>query len=363
MNLLERAARIAAAARVAEDADRARARVLAELVGGQPGPGEGADQARQLAALLELSRDRERTDMTLAGALARLTETATDVLRIQRAGVWFFNHDASALECADLYDTATAAHSREAVLYRHDFPIYFATLATTRVLDVADANHDPRTREFSAIYFRRRGIASTLDAPIRWRGGLHGVLCCEHVGEPRTWTDEEQTFVASLADAATLALETDRRRTIERELLHRLSRVEAQREAIARVSLPVLEVWDGIVAVPVIGALDGERLSAILSLLPEAVSRRGTGWVLLDLTAAEPLDARAADGLVQIAAAVRRLGAGCVLSGVPAEVAGQLCGHNHSLARVPTAPSLKAALGRCLHAYGGSSSSEQAAAR
>lgn len=361
MNLLERAARIAAAARVAEDADRARARVLAELVGGQAQPDGASNQARQLAALLDLSRDRERADVTLAQSLARLTETASDVLRAGRAGVWFFNHDASALECADLYDAATAAHSHEAVLYRHDFPIYFATLATTRVLDVADANHDPRTREFSAIYFHRHGIASTLDAPIRWRGGLHGVLCCEHVGEPRVWTDDEQAFVASLADAATLALESDRRRAAERDLLHRLTRSEAQRQAVARVSLPVLELWDGVVAVPLIGAIDGERLAAILGLLPDAVSRRGAGWVLFDLTAAEPLDARAADVLVQIAAAVRRLGAGCVLSGLPPEVAAQLCSHNPSLARVPTASSLKAALGRCLHTY--SSSSEQVAAR
>lgn len=353
MNLLERAARIAAAARVAEDADRARARVLAELVGGAAQPADSSGQTRHLAALLELSRDRERPDMTLASALSRLTETATDVLRIQRAGVWFFNHDASALECADLYDAATAAHDREAVLYRRDFPIYFATLATTRVLDVPDAQHDPRTREFAAIYFKRHDIRSTLDAPIRWRSNLHGVLCCEHVGDLRSWTDDEEAFVASLADAVTLALETERRRATERELLHKLTVIEAQRQAIARLSLPVLEVWQGIVAVPMIGAIDGERLAAILSLLPEAVSRHRAAWVLLDLTAAAPLDAHAADVLVQIAYAVHRLGAGCVLSGLPGDAAATLVAYNPALSRVPTTSSLKAALCHCLHASRG----------
>src|SRR5690606_38529814 len=129
MNLLDRAARIAAAARIAEDPDRARARVLAELMCGDAGEVDSGQLARQLSALLELSRDRERPDVDLATALRRITETAADILRIDRAGIWFFVPDASALECVDLYDVATGAHTSGAVLSRGEFPIYFATLA------------------------------------------------------------------------------------------------------------------------------------------------------------------------------------------------------------------------------------------
>lgn len=349
MNLLERAARIAAAARVAEDADRARAQVLAELVGGQAEPSGGTGRATQLAALLDLSRDRERPDMTLAGSLTRITESAVQVLGVTRAAVWFFNRDASALECVDLFDAATAAHGGDAPIHRGDAPIYFATLATTSVLDVADVEDDPATRELASLYLRPRGVRSTLEAPIRWHGAIQGVLRCEHVGEPRAWTEEEEAFVVSLAEAVALALECDRRRAAERELQRRLMLREAEREASARESLPVLELWDGVVAVPLIGALDRERLAAILGLLPDAVADRGAGWILLDLTAAGPLDAGAAHALVRIAAAVRRLGAGCVLSGLPPEIAAELRAHNQALARVPTTSSLRAALRRCLH--------------
>lgn len=348
MNLLDRAARIAAAARIAEDPDRARARVLAELMCGDAGTVDGGQLARQLSALLELSRDRERPDVDLATALRRITETAVDILRIHRAGIWFFVPDASALECADLYDLATSAHSAGAVLYRCDFPIYFATLASTRVLDASDAVLDPRTREFASIYFQRNQIAATLDAPIRCRGGLSGVVCCEYKGEPRTWTDDEIAFVASLADAVTLALETDRRRTAERDLLHKVAVVHAQRQEIARLISPVLEIWDGILAVPLIGRLDADRQAATIGGLAEAISRQQAAWVLLDLQAIESIDGATAEAVAQIAHAVRRLGAACVLSGVNSDVVSQLVALSPELGRLPATGSLKSALQHCL---------------
>lgn len=350
MNLVDRAARIAAVARVAEDADRARARVLAELVSSSGEPTDSSALARQLAALLELARDRERGDLDLAASLARVTEIAVDLLGIRRAGVWFFSPDASSLECADMYDSASAAHTTGAVLFRRDFPIYFATLSTVRVLDASDANTDPRTREFSGIYFRRHGIAATLDAPIRRRGGLGGVLCCEHFGAPRVWSDDEQAFVASLADAITLALETDRRRAAERALVHKLAVIKAHQQEIATLTSPVLEVWDGVVALPLIGALDPERLAAVQSRLPAAVTRHQAAWIVLDLTAADALDAVAADVLVQLAAAVHRLGAVCVLSGLSPDAAAHLAELKPELALVAHAPNLKGALRHCLGA-------------
>lgn len=350
MNLLDRAARIAAAARIAEDADRARARVLAELMSGSGETGDSGNLARQLSALLELSRDRERPDMTLPAALARITETAVDVLRISRAGVWFFTPDASALECADAYDTATSAHSSGAVLYRGDFPIYFATLASSRVVDASDACSDPRTREFADIYFRRKHIASTLDAPIRWRGGLSGVVCCEHVGEPRTWADDELAFVASLADAVTLALETDRRRAAERDLLHKMAVIHAQRQEIARMASPVFEIWEGVLAVPLIGRIDADRQAAVIGGLAGAITREHAAWVLLDVANLDPIDVEAAESLAQIAHAVRRLGAACVLTGAAGDTLQVLAGACPELGRLPAARTLKHGLQHCLRA-------------
>lgn len=346
MNLIDRAARIAAAARVAEDADWARAQVLAELVGGGATVrAEGSTLARQLAALLDLSRDRDRPEWELGRGLARITETAAEILGVARVGVWFFSADASSLECADRYEAATHAHCSGLVLQRHEFPVYFAALTTAFVLDVSDLRGDPRTRELADAW---RGVVAALACPVRWRGGLRGVVCCEHVGEPRTWRDDEQTFVASIADAVTLALEADRRRTSERELLQRLAEIEAQRQEIARLTSPVLEVWEGVLAVPITGPLDGARRDALVSTLVEAVLRQRPAWVLLDLGEAGPLDAGAALALSQIVHMLWRLGAGCVLSGVDAESLAALGMHGAELSRLHTANSLKAALRLCL---------------
>lgn len=345
MNLIDRAARIAAAARVAEDADWARAQVLAELVGGATGRIEESTLARQLGALLDISRDRDRPEWELGPGLARITESAAEILAVAGASVWFFSADASSLECADRFEAATHAHCHGLVLQRHDFPVFFAALATASILDVNDVHGDPRARELAAAW---PGVTAILASPVRWRGGLRGVVCCEHTGEARPWRDDEAAFVASIADAVTLALEADRRRASERELIQRLAQIEAQRREIARKASPVLEVWEGVLAVPLTGGLDGERREAVLTTLVEAVLRQRPAWVLLDLSDTGPIDGGTAAALTQIVHVLWRLGAGCVLSGVDPEALATLRQHSAELSRLHTTSSLKAALRLCL---------------
>jgi rsbT co-antagonist protein RsbR len=135
--------------------------------------------------------------------------------------------------------------------------------------------------------------------------------------------------------------------TIERELLHRLSRVEAQREAIARVSLPVLEVWDGIVAVPVIGALDDERAARLSAAMLEGIALRRARFAILDLTGLEQVDAGTATILLRVCAAIRLLGTEIILCGLRSQVAKELVTLGSDLSAVQTVPTLRAALLRC----------------
>jgi GAF domain-containing protein len=89
------------------------------------------------------------------------------------------------------------------------FPPYFAALLDERTIAAHDANSDPRTACFSEPYLRPLGIASMLDVPI-WVGGeMVGVVCCEHVGEPRTWTADEENFAYLLASFVSLARERE----------------------------------------------------------------------------------------------------------------------------------------------------------
>jgi diguanylate cyclase (GGDEF)-like protein len=103
------------------------------------------------------------------------------------------------------------------VLAASDYPRYFEALKLGRAIDGHDAHHDPRTSEFSASYLTPLGITSMMDAAIRHDGRVVGVVCLEHVGEPRTWTAAEMEFAGALADQAALALAAVERRRLEED--------------------------------------------------------------------------------------------------------------------------------------------------
>jgi rsbT co-antagonist protein RsbR len=343
MSLAERAACIAAVARAAASEADARAQVLAALAG------DGTDAVDAgLAALLRLSDERERDDWTLAGAFAQISAMAGEVLQVARAGVWLFDADHSAIHCADMFESATRTHSSGAVLERKDFPNYFAAMESVRVLAADDANEDPRTHEFSEIYFKVYGVAATLDAPVRRRGGFAGLICCEHLGRPRAWRSDEKMFIASLADAVTISLETAERRAVSQDLRHKLAVIEAQQAAIVRLSSPVLEVWDGVLAVPMIGGFTAERRTAVMEALLDAVTRQRARHVLLDLTGVDGIETATADALIKLVHAVRLLGASCVVSGITPDAAQTLVGLGVDLSDLLTTRTLKTALELCM---------------
>jgi len=75
-----------------------------------------------------------------------------------------------------------------------------------------------RLREFQEIYFKPLGITSMLDVPVHRAGQLYGVICHEHIGPTRQWTNEEVETALSLANIVALAIETDHRQRAEAAL-------------------------------------------------------------------------------------------------------------------------------------------------
>ncbi len=93
------------------------------------------------------------------------------------------------------------------------------------------------------------------------------------------------------------------------------------------MSTPILQVWTGVLTVPVIGRLDSERAARMMEALLSAIVERRASAAILDLTGAEGVDSSALDHLVQLARAVKLLGARCFISGMSpqaAEVAADL---------------------------------------
>jgi PAS domain S-box-containing protein len=157
----------------------------------------------------------ERPD-DLDAVLRRLTRTAAHGLCVERVNIWLLEAGDSRLRCLDNYQTTRAEHSAGDVLHANDYPAYFAALHQLRTIAASDARTDPITFELTDSYLRRHGITTILDAPIYRSGTLVGVVCHEHTGLPRIWTAEEKAFAASVADHASIALETYHRARAER---------------------------------------------------------------------------------------------------------------------------------------------------
>jgi signal transduction histidine kinase len=185
--------------------------------------------------LVRLAKSRAAAAGDLDTALRELAEAAAETLQVERASVWLFDEARTRIDCVELYEKGPHRHSRGSTLAAADFPAYFRGLEEERAIVAHDAHRDPTTREFSASYLTPLGIGSMLDAPIRVRGRMAGVVCHEHVGGARQWSPEEQGFAASIADLAAFALEAvegaAERRRVEQELRQAKEAAEAANRA------------------------------------------------------------------------------------------------------------------------------------
>jgi DNA-binding response OmpR family regulator len=111
----------------------------------------------------------------------------------------------------------------------------------------------------------------------------------------------------------------DLKRTVGRALEHR-----EQRRQITELSSPVVEVWDGVLLVPLVGTLDDQRAAQMSTALLEAVRRECAQVVLVDITGCTVVDTYTAAHLINTVRSVRLLGAATVITGVSAHVAADL---------------------------------------
>lgn len=173
---------------------------------------------RQYAAIVDLVTSQSALELGFASAAWMITETAADVLDVERVSVWLLSDDRATLRCIDVFDRSQAKHKETAPLDAQKYPRYFDALSLGRAVDAHDARTDPRTNEFTKEYLTPVGITSMLDAPIRVSGKVVGVVCHEHVGPARQWTDDEVMFAAQIADQAAQALLTEKREEAEQSL-------------------------------------------------------------------------------------------------------------------------------------------------
>jgi len=168
--------------------------------------------ATQSAALTALTASHADHNDTFEHRLRRIHEMAAATLDVERVSLWRFGEHQSSIICVGLYRRTENVHESGAVLGRDAAPAYFEAIERERVIAAADARTDPRTREFLTSYLEPLNIHAMLDVPLRRGQDVIGVLCVEHVGEPRAWTIDEQNFAISTANLIATAIADERRR-------------------------------------------------------------------------------------------------------------------------------------------------------
>src|SRR6478752_5358556 len=136
----------------------------------------------------------------------------------------------------------------------------------------------------------------------------------------------ERDPIGALASAVNFMIESlaERREqtlSYQHELEAQIGMIEKQRAAIRELSTPIIEVWRGVLCVPIVGVLDSSRASEMTSALLTAIVDKKAEFSIIDITGIDAMDTRATDHFLRMARAVRLLGAECVLSGVNPAVA------------------------------------------
>ncbi len=101
----------------------------------------------------------------------------------------------------------------------------------------------------------------------------------------------------------------------------REKKLEAQREELIELSTPVIDVWDGVLTVPILGSLDSERASRVSEALLTQIVEKRAAIAIIDISGISAVDSAVADRLIRTAKAVRLVGAEAILTGVGVEIA------------------------------------------
>ncbi len=180
------------------------------------------ESEHRLAAQIEAM-----TGLTSAGAsggvsfderLRRILESCAATMRVERASVWRFEGNRSAISCVDLFEAGPGRHGSGISIPRAGHEAYFEALERELLIPADDARRDRRTREFDEGYLTPFLIGAMLDVPLRQDDQAVGVLCLEHVGDPRAWTADERNFALSVANLVAAATADEERRGALREL-------------------------------------------------------------------------------------------------------------------------------------------------
>lgn len=176
------------------------------------------------------------------------------------------------------------------------------------------------------------------------KGPVFGLLQ-QVYGEQPALLAEQLWEVSQLLDV--LGLHTIRTYQKSRE-----SVIKRQQEELLELSTPVVKLWDGVLALPMIGTLDSQRTQVVMESLLQRIVDTGSEIAIIDITGVPTVDTLVAQHLLKTVTAIRLMGADCIISGVRPQIAQTIVHLGLDLQGVVTKANLADALALALRRLG-----------
>ncbi|MEJ8858766.1 STAS domain-containing protein [Variovorax robiniae] len=128
--------------------------------------------------------------------------------------------------------------------------------------------------------------------------------------------------------------------------------IRRQQEELLELSTPVVKLWDGVLAVPMIGTLDSSRTQLVMEALLQKIVETGCELAIIDITGVPTVDTLVAQHLLKTVTAIRLMGADCIISGIRPQIAQTIVHLGIDLQGVRTKATLADALALALKQTG-----------
>jgi anti-anti-sigma regulatory factor len=140
--------------------------------------------------------------------------------------------------------------------------------------------------------------------------------------------------------------------TAREQIAVQQQQVQSQQETIQALSSPVVQVWDGILTIPIVGTVDPQRAMRITEHVLEAIVQHQADSIIIDITGVAMVDTQVANALLLMMRACRLLGSEVVLVGISSEVAQTMVRLDINLSHVVTRANLQSGLAWALQRHG-----------
>jgi rsbT co-antagonist protein RsbR len=140
--------------------------------------------------------------------------------------------------------------------------------------------------------------------------------------------------------------------TFEAYVRTREALIADQAEQLLEISTPVVKLWDGVMAVPLVGTLDSARAQVVMERLLQALADTGSPYAIIDITGVPAVDTQVAQHIMKTIVAARLMGADCIISGIRPQIAQTIVALGIEFSDIVTKSSLADALMHALRTAG-----------